>query len=398
MAGAVRILVGVLLTAVTAQAAPVFTKVADASTAGTGWTPATHFWAPQLDAGVTAFIAFDPEAGVQGVYSGTGGGVTTVADLTTLAPGTSDTFTTFYGVSLSQSNVAFVAQDSSGPGPSVYTTLSGSLSRLADATTPNPNGVGLLAPEGQLAIDGGNVAFVASDDSNLRGIFTTVGGVLQTSADHAALGPGHELWINANTLALDGTQVAFAAWDLAAGDTVFVAEGNVARVVADDTMVIPGGSETFAHFGDFLSFDDGNIAFVGQIREPRRRALRGNRRHADADLRDGGRPDGGGGLPRGLDRRRPHRLPRERWRRRSLRVAQRRARRLIATGDLLDGKLVNRLLFGARGLHGDQLAFAVYFDDDTEAVYIETIPEPGHRAAARHGARCARRGRRRAAR
>jgi hypothetical protein len=91
-----------------------FTKIADATTFGPGWTPeSTTFGVPAVDAGVVAFVAGGTtptgDHGV-GIYTGSGGSLTTVADNTTLVPGS--TFAWFYAPSISAGNVAFVANDS----------------------------------------------------------------------------------------------------------------------------------------------------------------------------------------------------------------------------------------------------------------------------------------------
>jgi len=362
-----------LLASASAHAATSFTKIADVNALGPGWISSSAFFtAPALDAGVVAFSASDNVAR-WGVYTGSGGALTTVVDQDTLIPGSSTlTFFVPSEPSISQGVVAFMSGDATGLGfPAVYTASGGSVTLVADQTTPDPDGSGTLVPDmGAPDIDGANVSFRGSHNLGRPAYFTSVAGALEISADESTAVPGgtYELFLY-GTPALDGTQVAFRALaGQAAG--IYVADGGIARVVADGNTALPGDTGNSASFFDSPAFGGGTVAFeaIGESSGGLYAEIGGLLvRVTDTGVIKGVAADGDTvayHATEGLDA--------------AIYVYRNGVRqRLIGSGDVLDGGTVIGFDFGRNGLDGDQLAFTVFYDDSSPAVYLATIPEPG---------------------
>lgn len=359
-----------LLASAPAHAAT-FALIADANSAGPGWAPDVQFGTPALDAGQVAFVAYDQ--GLPGIYTASGGAVTTVADLTTLIPATSETFTEFGDPVISQGTLAFGASDVSFAYQGIYSWSGGPPSLVADVNTPDPDGggnlnVALATPD----IDGANVAFFAQGANGRNGYYTSVAGLIEVTADEIAVGTDNDIFMG-NGPALDGTSVAFkGTTDSGAGRGIYVAEGNVARLVADLNTPGPNG-ETFFDFEPNLDIDGGNTVFLADIGFIGQRQIYAEIAGVLVPIAEGysatsvaidgdtiaffGSEFGG---PTGL-----------------YAIHDGVIERLIGPGDTFDGKVVNLIGFGANGLSGDQLAFTAYFDDNTWGIYLATIPEPG---------------------
>jgi hypothetical protein len=354
-----------------------FTKVADASTPGPEWTPSAFFGAPGVDAGVVAFSAVDTSTGSWGVYTVSGGALTTVADHSTPIPGRSETFFGFTDPSTSAGNVAFFGWGPPDYVGAVYASLGGVLTEIVDYGDPAPGGGGPLnLDQAMPSIDGARVAFGAHPGADPYAIYTSVAGVLELMADASTPVPGGSgsLFLR-GPVSLDATGAAFDAFSGSVGG-IYVANLGVARVVADTTTPIPGDTGTFTAFGRGPASDSGNVAFegIGSNTSGIYAEIAGSlvlvsdsevlidsatetglSMSADAVAYHGGNDLGTGiYLYRGGQR-----------------------EVVIASGDSLDGRVVSGFLFGRDGLSGDQLAFTAFYDDGTSAVYLANIPEPG---------------------
>ena len=361
-----------------APAFPVtFTKVADAATLG--WLPEnTTFGAPALDAGVVAFRAFENLAGHVGIFTGSGGPLTPVADSTTLIPGQS--FGWLFDPSISGGSVAFVGNDENYY-PAVYTNLGGTLSRIAEIGMPDPDGGGTLQPaDGLVSIHGANVAFLAYHEYGYPGLYTSVAGALERTADETTpLPDGDSTTYLDGPPSLDATGIAFAAFSGSVAG-VYVANAGVVRVVADTNTSAPGGDGTFLAFDRAsIASDSGNTVFAavaanggglyaeigGALTKVSDELILGESIsgadvawHAQSSALLGD-PDGYAGLYLLHEGRR---IP------------------VIEAGDPLDGRVVEDFELGREALSGDQLAFTAYFEDGTQGVYVAAIPEPGSTA------------------
>ena len=116
-----------------------YAKIADTSTASpSGGSFSVFDYYPTIDGHSVAFYG-QTSGTTKGIYVGSGGGLTKIADNSTPIPGGSGIFTAFMIVSspsISNGKVAFAAYDSAHSGPGVYTNVGGGLTTVADSTTP----------------------------------------------------------------------------------------------------------------------------------------------------------------------------------------------------------------------------------------------------------------------
>jgi hypothetical protein len=191
------------------------------------------------------------------------------------------------------------------------------------------------------ATGGGIVAFqgIGGGPVSMRGIYTVPlsGGTPSVVADMTSPVPGrpgaafwsfHGLGEFVDT---DGATVAFLS-TYTSGTGVYTTQGPGAlRRVFDTEMPIPGRNDFFTGFTSVTVFGD-SVAFVGANSTYRALML-----------------DRAGQLER-----------------------------VIALGQVLDGRIVGDFLIGNSSLYGDTLAFWVGFMDGTEAVYsARSIPGAG---------------------
>lgn len=244
---------GLLVSASAAHAAT-FAKIADETSHPLAFV---ELGTPAVDAGVVAFHGIAGFGAVTGIYTGSGGALTTVVD-----SDTSPDLSSFRRATISQGNVAFLADEDGDP--TVWASIDGSLTRIASSDTPIPGGSGNMTINDNRTpmIDGRNVAFSAfRNDVGYNALFTSVDGALEESAGAVALPGGATAGVS-GPFGLDGTSVASGGSD-GVHTGIYVAEANVGRIVADDTTQMPGQSVNFAGFLPDLSFADGNVAFEG---------------------------------------------------------------------------------------------------------------------------------------
>ncbi len=109
---------------------------------------------------------------------------TKVADTNTPIPGGTGTFEGFGDPSLDGGKVAFAGKTANEIIHGIYTNVSGSLVRVADANTPIPDGTGTFRLLGDPSLDGGNVAFAGENVFEFfQGIYTDLGGTLAKVID-----------------------------------------------------------------------------------------------------------------------------------------------------------------------------------------------------------------------
>jgi hypothetical protein len=172
----------------------------------------TELWEPSIDMGDVAFLA--QSASVQGVYSETGGVLRRVADTTTIAPGTQQTFVGLSAPSIEAGDVAFAAAFGMSPDfdSAVYVEMDGVLEVVADTSTIAPGTQETFTRfQTDPSMDSGNVAFAAETES-VQGIYAEVDGVLQVVADTNTLVPGtQETFSSFGEPSIDGSNVVFAA-------------------------------------------------------------------------------------------------------------------------------------------------------------------------------------------
>jgi hypothetical protein len=277
---------------------------------------------PSVNSGGTvAFRAFLDAGGV-GIFTGSGGPTTTLYD-------SSGPFSGFGGmVSINDAGtVAFFANPDAG-GQGIFTGSGGPTTTIADDSGPFST-FGFFP-----AINnGGAVAFRASLDAGGQGIFTGSGGPTTTIADDSGpfstligAGPvGETPSIN------DGGTVAFRASLDAGGQGIFTGSGGPTTTIADD-------SGPFISFSQLATINSGGMVAFG----------------AQPDV-------GFAGIFIGPDP-----------------IAD----KVIASGDPLDGTLVNALGIFSEALNDSgQIAFLAVLADGRSGIFradpvTTTVPEP----------------------
>jgi hypothetical protein len=170
----VILLVGVF-PAATARAAYIFTKIADTATGIHGTNFISFRSDPAVSGGTVAFGGNFGNDSNRGLFTGSGGPITTIARTGDSAP--VGTFTDFglRGPSISGGKTAFFARfsDTAIAYDGVFTSTGGNWTNVVKSGDVAPNGY--FTTIGAPAISGGSVAFVASYWGN-GGVFTSQGG------------------------------------------------------------------------------------------------------------------------------------------------------------------------------------------------------------------------------
>jgi hypothetical protein len=207
-----------------------------------GYTPsinsssAVAFWA-QLD------------SGEQGIYTGNGGPVTTIADTT----GPFSSFSSSPSIN-SFGTVAFAAGVGGDDG--IYTGNGGPITTIADISGPFR---WLASPS---INSSGTVAFVAGLDGGGVGIFTGNGGPLTAITDTS----GPFSWLAAPTINSSGS-VAFMAELDAPGRGIFTfVDGDINKVVLAGESIL-GSRIANISFGRQVFNDVGQVTFLAKLKD-----------------------------------------------------------------------------------------------------------------------------------
>lgn len=307
--------------------------IADTTTLipGTGdtFTLFTGLWA---EGGNYAILGFDANSD-PGVYR-FDGTLSTVANATTNYPGGFGNFGFFDSVSISETGMIGFEGGSNFSNTGVYTHTGTTLTEVANGSTPIPGGTGNFSGFASVRTDGNSVAFVGDGSSGQVGIYSDESGSLDALVDSTDTVPGSaENFSFFQAVSYDAGQATF----LGAGTTVggiYIAENGILTTVADISTLIPGTAETFQTFG-FSEIEDGNVAFFG----------------------------GGTTIPNSL----------------FFQEAGGGLQLLVSEGDILDGRTVQLLLTAADAVDGNSVVFHTIFTDGSRGVYrvdITAIPEP----------------------
>jgi hypothetical protein len=403
----------VLATAVV-SAQPVFTRVADSSTAiPNGGGAFNTFFQPTVSGTTVAFHGYRAVSGLgvpdEGVYSWTvaAGTLAIVADKSTPVPGGTGNFLNFgYGggvrvdAVVSGTGVAFGGTGATTNGVYTATTSGGSLTRVADTTTMFPGGSG---PQPYFYSDpmvsGSTVVFFGQHTNGLPtlGIYSApaAGGAITKVADNGSAIPnGTGTFTDIAFATVSGTNVAFYGSRLGnnqegiyAGTTT----GGALTRVADRNTPIPNGTGTFAGFGTTPAISGTLVAFQGQSSAGQHGIYTGTTgggpltRIADTSTHIPGgvgnfgdfnpNPGVSGSLVAFLGTGSGTQLGIYYEDTSGGAVAK-----LIAVGDPLDGRTVSGLQFGRGGLDATAFTFEADFTNGTSGVYyaqITPVPEPG---------------------
>lgn len=274
-------LAALVLCSTAAAQTPVFTKIADTATVAPGSSGTFSVFADARDisAGKVAFMAYH-SAGGSGIYSFANGVLKMEADNNTAVPGTTDTFQTFFGVSVDGGVVAFTG---GWPGPGGGCAFNGSegvfAKRLGAPMTPIMlqdslttvdhcfHGVELM---GSVVLYAGGVNPVDSAHNHSESIkATTISSPPIPLFDTATLKPSgapfvgydQDFFFRNNQLLL--AEILPNTFGAVAGLYLATRNGPGPQVVADSQTAVPSGSGNFSNFAS-ADFDGNEVAFVGR--------------------------------------------------------------------------------------------------------------------------------------
>jgi hypothetical protein len=224
---------------------------------------------PTTSSGVVAFLG-EASGGGTGVYL-VAGPVVTVADETTPIPGGSgETFDSFDTPIASGTEVAFVGSNFMAGRVGLYVGSGGPLTVVADDTTSPPGTTETFNAIGEYSFDDGAVAFVGSG-SGFFGIYLSNGSDLSVVADLSTPRPGGGTFTNFEDVALSQGNVLFRDGD----DLFFWDGGTIQRVLgagdvvggkAVDTPFLGAGGLDGCRFTVAINFTDDSVAiYRGEV-------------------------------------------------------------------------------------------------------------------------------------
>ncbi len=226
-----------------------------------------NFSAPILNEnGVVAFSAQNSSLNT-GIYTGSGGGLTTIAVTTVAAPGLSGVVSGFStNIALSDNGtVAFSETTTAGVGE--YLGSGGTPTATATTLQVAPGTTGLFASLAAPVLNNsGTSAFVATNAASIQGIFTAFGNTLTSVVTTQQTAPeigGTFTTFTLNPSINDSGSVAFLGI-AGTGRGVFARLSGVLTAIASTARLAPGLSGNFTTFSDPAISNSGSVAFRGQ--------------------------------------------------------------------------------------------------------------------------------------
>lgn len=367
----------VLLTAAAASAQVTFQKIADTDSAFFGGA----FSEPTIHGDAVAFRAYGSN---HGIYVGSGGPITTIADFTTVVPESVETFSGFNLIPvISDGGVVFVGVSDGFAG--IYLATDQGIEKVADRNTPHPGGGGALFIQNMNPnIGGAVVTFIGASPTRTTNIFRYSQGLLEVAVDENSSLPGGSgpLFFEL-PVANEGETLAIRAAHGTEGNSVYglwrMSDSAVEPVIEAGDLLPPAFNETYAYLSP-PAIGSGTVAFV-----------------ADNVTSSGVYADSGGGLLRIADRTTTvpgssetflgfHHVSADgdtvafggystlstggvfAWHRGKL-------MKVAVTGDSIDGKGVVQVYLSRNAVSGNRVAFRVWFEDSSVAVYAATLPD-----------------------
>ena len=250
----------------------VLAVIADGNTpvpGGTGtFSDVGRPWICDFEGGTVVFRGHGTN-GEKGVYSNAGGALRVVADLNTLIPEGTGTFTRFGKVNtvfgnvptMDGGNVAFYGEGADGQ-KGIYLEWNGSLSKVADLNTPIPGGAGnFLSLGGPLAaqIEGDTVVFANGVET---GLYRSVNGALSLIVEINTPVPSSTPAVVFVALASQGFglssgAVSFLAptTDNSGGNVYTTLGGSLTKVIAAGDIVDGVALSGFGTYGNGIDGD-----------------------------------------------------------------------------------------------------------------------------------------------
>jgi hypothetical protein len=271
-------------------------KIADTATVAPG-TNATFTWfgQPTIDNGLVVFAAsvgsdppspFGPTPGIA-LYTWSNGVLQVIANQQTLIPGSTNTFTDFYGGSYAAGNITFLGfGDTSQAG--IYVLTNQTMTAIADTNTILPGTGEFMSADpsgGKVKEKPKEPPDAGANPSVVFCAFTqgkNAGGVYVCTNIPAPPGPSRDLGIVAllstpipagvsnfsgfgSSEGFDGRTIAFAGYGQGGQQGIYAWTNGLLTVVADTNTPIPGRSGNFTAFSPVngVSVSQGAVVFTG---------------------------------------------------------------------------------------------------------------------------------------
>ncbi len=259
---------------------PTFAKIADTQTAVPGGTGTFALFADSraIEGGKVAFVGFDSGSG-SGIYGYQAGALSVLVDTQTVVPGTANTFSTFFDVSIGG---AFIAFTGGWPGPGGGCSFAGSeglfglrfsggpVRAVATSLSTSKNCFhGLDFAGNAIAVAGGvNSVDVIHNHSESVMVARNINS-LNVFLDTTTPSPSGGTFVGFDQdLAIEGNGILFTeiipnTFGAVAGIYVLRNDGLGPRLVADQATQIPGSAGLFKNFAG-ADWDGTEVAFVGR--------------------------------------------------------------------------------------------------------------------------------------
>ena len=251
------------------QAQFTFTRVVSTATPVPGGTGTFDLMTYPGTDGQTVYFNGADQAGRSGVFGGTGGPLTTVADWTTPIPGASGSFEFINRPNVNSGRVAFSGGNATVNG--LYLASSGTVQRIADTTVPLPSGGGLFSSFGSYSVGSWGVAFRANAQTAADGIYRHSAVGLSAAATFQTPVPngGGSTFQSLDFPVADATGLTFFGSNLKSGAAsragIYRADdsGGIQEVISN-TDIDPGSGTRYSAFGQQAVNSAGQMAVVAQ--------------------------------------------------------------------------------------------------------------------------------------
>jgi hypothetical protein len=318
-------------------------RIADTSTTQPN-TGGETFWGfgqfgewPDIRNGTVYFTGLGPTR--LGVYSGSGGGVSLVADDATALPGAPVPLA-LSGQPSHDDQTVFSANNS--PSVPVFagvyvTTPAGAIAVVADSRLP-PDGLGFFNSD-QPTIGGGTLAFHVNSSPRGSHFLYTVPVADAGTTDPTLLvrtGDPSPNGFPFGVLSRPTADRSTGELCFFSGDAIYHWDGLQFLLVADTNTAVPGGTGTFNSFHLECSIDSGDVVFGG----------------FDEFFANGVylKPRGGSLV------------------------------KVINTADMLEGEVVHEVTLGRNVIQGNRIAFHARYGSFRSGIFVTSVPEPAEAA------------------
>jgi hypothetical protein len=200
--------------------------------------------------------------GLRGIYTNIGGTLQQVVDTCFVVPNTNDKFTAFWTPSNSGSNVAFEGESAAGQ-EGIYIHMNDCLHRVADKSTPVTGGYGKFTSFYGVSLDGSSVAFAAKGLERQRGVYSYIGGQLYKVADTSTPIPGGSgNFLSFSEVSLDDNNVAFVGLGTAGQCGIYLSVDGILKQIVDKSTSDSTATGNL-YLAENISLNNGNLVFRG---------------------------------------------------------------------------------------------------------------------------------------